>query len=368
MSITQLNGACSALLVGLSDLLGNNAPENLMSPVGGVQSTLDPQNKEGVTMEVLGDNSQGHIKPVRVMWKQRQTTDDVVDERDCDPGTPKPIFEDVFTPNLFSGIKIQIGEERMRTLCDAYSQYVDLKGKTNLSPMELTTKASTIKVMREMAQEILMDIDALRQDINYKFNVAVAANKGAWKGGDTEKSFTVIKAADNALVLTGFNVFKQELKKIGMNGLPIIFGGGNIDLAFGALEIGCCNNAGQDFGKMQKNAGLKYYFDDSDFATIHGNANSFIAYYPKTIQFVPANRYVGSFGTQIGTMTRGIFPDPNMPGISYDLRILPNECGEYYDVFIELNYGFWFAPDTQFKASDRLAGVNGILEGIAVAS
>jgi hypothetical protein len=82
------------------------------------------------------------------------------------------------------------------------------------------------------------------------------------------KNFNVIKAADNAIVLTGFNLWKQELKKIGMSGTPLVFGGGNIDLAIMAAELGCCNNAGQDLSLIGKTTGFKFYEDYSDFSTI----------------------------------------------------------------------------------------------------
>jgi hypothetical protein len=261
-------------------------------------------------------------------------------------------------------IFIQVKEATVRKLCDAYSTLQAI-------PMErrdIDGKAMGAKmVMREIAEEIMMDFDAIRQAVNENFLTALALNIGSWKGGDASKTFNVIKDADHALVLTGFNKLKQELKRIGMVGKPIVIGGGNIDLAFETLDLGCCNAAGQDFGRMASKAGFQYYFDDSDMATFLGNANAFVAYYAKAIQFVTWNKYVGAFASKIGTMERGTIPDPKLPGIRYDMRILPNECGEYYDLFLNLDHDFWFAPDTLFKETDRLSGVNGIFKGIAAA-
>lgn len=361
MSITQQNGVCPALLTGVEALLGTN-PSRLITPVGGIQSTLDPENKRGITIEQLGEGDQGHRKTVRVSWKQRQTPDDVRDAKSCDSGEEKPVFEDTFDVALHSEIAIQVKEATIRKMCDVHSALQ----KIPVSQRDSDGKAKDyMLVLADIAEEVLMDLDALRQKMNENFLTAVALNIGAWKGGASSKTFNVIKDADNAIVLTGFNKMKQELKRIAMMGRPIIFGGGNIDLAFEAIDLGCCNSAGQDFGKMSPKAGYQYYFDDADMNSFFGDANAFIAFYSKAIQTCVFNKYVGSFARQIGTMERGTLPDPAMPGLRYDIRTMPNECGEYWDLWVNVDYDFWFAPNTLFKSSDRLTGVNGIFKGIA---
>jgi hypothetical protein len=194
-----------------------------------------------------------------------------------------------------------------------------------------------------------------------------ASGYGQWVGGANEKTFNVIKSADNAIVLTGFNQMAQELKKTGINTRPIVFGGGNLDLAIMAGQFGCCNDGGIDTGAVVRNAGFDFYRDYSDMSSVLGNANGFGAFFPGAIQMVKFNKYVGSFARQIGTMERGLLPDPVVDGLVYDMRVLPSECTESYTLFINLDFGFYYAPTNLFKAGDRLVGVNGVLKGVAAA-
>lgn len=365
MSITQQNGVCPAILAGVEELLSPNAPTNLMTPVGAVQALLDPENTRGVTMEQLGEGDNGHRKTVRIWHKQRAIPDDLGDEKNCDPGTAKPRFEETFDVDLHTQHVVHIDEATVRTLCDAYSQLVRVPVASRDSDgRAIDSKA----ILRELAEDLMMDLDPIRQKINENYLTALALNFGDWKGGDSSKTFNVIGSNDHAVVLTGFNQLKQELKKIGMGGMPLVFGGGNIDLAFSALELGCCNDIGQDFGKMSKNAGFKFYFDDSDMNTLLGNANAFGILQPKAAQFVTFNKYVGSFARPHGLTERGTMPDPKLPGIRYDIRIVPNECAEEgWDMFVNLDYGFYFAPTNLYKSGDRLEGVNGLFKAIAAA-
>ena len=352
MSLSQANGVCPAILIGLQDLLLED-PSMFMTPIGAIQSTLDPANTRGVTMTQLS-NEGGHVKPVRIAHKQRAITSDITDSKTCSEATEKPYFESVFNVGQHSQHVIKLSEATVRTLCDAHSNWIKLKG------------ANDMQVMREMAYEIVMDLDALRQDINQKFLTSIALNFGTWVGGATSKTFNVLKDADHALVLTGVNQFKQELKKVNAGANPIVFGGGNLDLAIMAAQYGCCNNAGQDFGVMKnQGAGFNFYADYANMSSYLGNANAFGAYLPKTVQFVTYNKYVGDFSKNIGTMSRGTMPDPALPGKQYDLRLLPSECDEDYDLFINLDFDFYFAPNNLYQSGDRLASVNGIFKGIA---
>jgi len=363
MSISQANGVCPAILTGLSDLL-EESPNMFMTPIGGVQSTLDPLNKRGVTMDQLTSEG-GHTKPVRVAYKQRAIESDIRDAKSCDTGTEKPYFEQVFNTNLHSEHVIKVKESTVRTLCNAHSQWVTLKAANGSNPATPEMQGA-MKIMREMAEEVMMDLDAIRQDINKKFHTAVALNIGSFVGGALSNTYNVLKSADHALVLTGFNQFKQDLKKVNASNAPIVFGGGVMDLAIMASQYGCCNDGGQDFGVMKnQGAGFKFYEDYENFASFYGNANAFIAYLPKTIQFATYNKYVGNFATPIGTMSRGTMPDPALPGIKYDIRLLPSECDEDYNLFINLDYDFYFAPNNLYASGDRLASVNGIFKGIA---
>jgi hypothetical protein len=365
MSIFQANGVCPAILVGVEEILAPNNPGNLITPVGGVQALLDPTNRQGVTIEQIGAGDNGHRKQVRIMYKQRSIPSEIGDEKTCDSGVAKPRFEDTVDVSLHAEKVIHVDEATIRNLCDRYSELISIPVASRANN---NAAINALFAIREIVEEILMDLDAIRQKINADFLTAFALNTGTWQGGDTSKTFNVIKSADSAVVLTGFLQLQQELKKIGMNGSPLVFGGGNIDLAAMALGLGCCNAAGQDIGQVANRYGFKFYEDYSDMTTYLGNANSFGMFFPKTAQLVPYNKYVGTYARPIGIMERGTMPDPKLPGLAYDIRIKPNECGEYWDLFINLDYDFYFAPTTLFKDGDRLENVNGVLKAIATAS
>jgi hypothetical protein len=364
MSILQANGVCPAILTGIEEILNPNNPSNIMTPVGGVQALLDPENRQGVTIEQLGQGGNGHRKQVRVAYKQRAIPSEITNTKTCDDGTEKPRLEEVVDVNLHAQQIIKVDEATVRLLCDTYSSLVRIP----VAMRDRDGNAIAYRgILKEMAENLLMDLDAMRQKINQSFLSAIGLNFGKYVGGATVKSFPVIKSADHAIVLTGFNQWKQELKKIGMNGTPLVFGGGNIDLAVMSAELGCCNSAGQDLSLIGKYNGFKFYEDYSDMNTYFGHADAFGMFLPKMAQIVTFNKYVGSFAQQIGSMDRGTMPDPKLPGLSYDIRLKPSECDEDYNLYVNLDYDFYFAPLDMFKAGDRLNGINGVLKGIATA-
>lgn len=358
MSITQSNGACPAILTGISEVLKTSSPQDLITPIGAMQALVDPENTRGVTMEQLGEGDKGHRKTVRISYKNRALPSDVTDTKTCVSGEEKPIFEETFDVTQHKQIVIHKDESAVRALCDAFSQYKTVGA--NMGGKQLA-------IMADFANDLLMDLDPLRQEINEALNTSIALNIGDFVGGTTSLTVKVLKSLDDQSVNNaGFNYMKQALKKTGYAGTPIVFGGGNMDLALMSLGYGCCNDGGSDFGKMKSQAaGFKFYEDYSDFATLYGNANAAIAFMPSTLQLVTYNKYVGSYARPIGTMERGTIPDPKIPGLSYDIRILPNECGEYYDIFINLDFDLFAAPTTLFATGDRLEGVNGVFKFIA---
>lgn len=361
MSIIQNNGACPALLVGIGEVLKESAPQNLVTPVGAIQALYDPDNRRPVTMEQIGGGSDGHTKQVRIMYRQRSTPDEVRTSKSCNPGTEKPTFEDTFSVNQYRGITIHKTEQTIRDLCAAYSEFVRLGGATTDS------SRVPLQVMRDFANDILLDIDPLRQSINQAILTSTALNIGGFADDQSSPlTVKVLKSADDHSVNSaGFNIMRQNLNKLGYSGTPIFFGGGLMDYAIMSLGYGCCNDGGTDFSKLVNQLNLKFYKDYNDFSDYFTSVNSVIGFMPGTLQFVPFNRYVGNFARPIGVKQRGTMPDPAIPGLSYDISITPNECEEFYDVVVELYFDLYAAPTTMFKTGDRLEGVNGVLEFVA---
>jgi hypothetical protein len=215
-----------------------------------------------------------------------------------------------------------------------------------------------------------IDFNAIRRAINLDILTAASTHYGKWQGGANTKSFPVYRSVDAAAgsvgspVLDGFNRFGREIKRSTYNGKPIVVGEGIFDLAARALQWGCCNNGGTDFGKMAANSPFKYY-TDTDIATGTGSEDGLFTFMPGALQFVSYNDYVGSFASRIGTVERGTISDPFTPGLTYDMRFFPDECGEFYILELGLHFDLYAAPTNLFKTGDRLEGVNGFFKALA---
>lgn len=377
MSISQLNGVCPAILIGLDEILKDGTPYELFTQAGLLQSLYDPSNRQPNTVIQNGDAGNGHPKSVRIKHKQRSTASDTTTTKDCASGTPKSYFEEVFTINQYRQHTINVRESDIRKLCDASSQLKKVPGAA-FNTWE--GNAYNLQLMSEIVMEIMMDFDALRQAINTDLHTSLALNFGKYVGGNTINTYNLIRSTstsglqEGSPVLSGFNQMKQDLARTTMTGLPIAVGEGALDLAISSLEYGCCNTGGTDFGQMAKNPGFKYYKDftigKDAIGGPDGGGNSFALFMPGSLQFADYNEYVGGFARPIGIMERGTIPDPAIPGLKYDMRIIPNACSgstvvESYDIIIGIHFDLYAAPTNMFQSSDRLTGVNGVFKAIA---
>ncbi len=362
MAVTQNNGACPALLVGLNEIIGTNGPQNLIEPVGLMQALRDPSNPVPKEIREVGAEN-GHTKQVRISYRNRALPAAVTSTKTCGTGTEKTTLEDLFAVGQYRQIIVRKSEASVRALCDAYSQMVALD-------VSQRTGIPQVMVMRDFANDIMQDLPVLRYQINDALNDLYATKVGAWQGGATSKTFTVrqalVNGSDGAPVLDGFAKMKQEINRIGLGLQPILFGEGIFDLANDALNYGCCNAGGTDFGQMAKATGYKFY---RDFVTSTAGGlglNAVGAFLPGYVQLATFNEYVGSFAGPFANDVRGTMPDPVIPGLRYDVRIRPTtDCTDLYDIIIGLHFDLWVAPDDTFATGDRLAGVNGALKLVA---
>lgn len=371
MSLIQQNAICPAILLSYREANKVNHIAELTDPTGFLDGLHDPANIAATDQEVLGlDGANGHPKSVRIWRKQRQVVSDTTTTKSCPAnGTEKTPFEDVITPTLYREIVIKVSESAIRGLCDQASQ---LKTVPGARIGDVNANQGPLRIMAEMWNELNIDFNAIRRAINIDLLTSAATRYGRWVGGANTKNFSVYRGTDAAAgsigspVLDGFNRFVQEIKRSTYNGAPIVVGEGIFDLANMALNYGCCNNGGTDFGKMNANSIFKFY-RDVDIATGTGSADGIFAFMPGALQFVSYNEYVGAFASRIGTVERGTIADPFTPGLRYDMRVFVDECGENYNIAIGLHFDLYAAPNNLFKTGDRLAGVNGFFKALAQA-
>lgn len=359
--------------MGLEEIVKDGTPYELFTQVGLLQALYDPMNRQPNTVVQNVGAENGHPKTVRIKHKQRATINDTASAKDCASGTPKTYLEETFTVNQYRQHTINVRESDIRKLCDASSKLTPVPG-ASFNAWE--GNAYNLQLMAEIVMEIMMDFDAIRLAINKDLHTALNLQFGKYVGGSDINTFNMYRAnnatglQEGAPVLSGFNKFKQEMRRTTMTGLPIVVGEGALDLAIGALEYGCCNLNGNDFGAMAKNPGFKYYTDFTIGTDAVGSADGFAAFMPGTLQFADYNEYVGGFARPIGVVERGTIPDPAIPGLKYDMRVIPNACSgssvtESYDIIIGVHFDLWVAPNTMFQSADRLYQVNGVFKGIA---
>jgi hypothetical protein len=97
------------------------------------------------------------------------------------------------------------------------------------------------------------------------------------------------------------------------------------------------------------------------------NADSAIVFAPGSLLYLPYLNYVGNYG-QIGVMNRFTMPIPGLPSVRQDVRILPDECSESYQIFCEAAFDLFAAPTAMFPAGDANQGVNGVFKAQFVAA
>lgn len=355
-TVNYTAGACPALLFTQNEVMKSNTPSELISPIGLVQALKDPSNVATAEFEQLG-NGDGHSKVVRLVNRQPVAASAVTDAFACDAGAVVPRQEELVTLNQHSHLALRINEAEVRVLCEEYSNYTRLRGVG-------ADAAASFSVMREVYESVSLGFDAIRQNVNSKLNTAMATRVGEFVDGALAKSYVIRNGAgerNGAPVLDGFARMKQDIRKTTFNGQPILVGAGLWELTNTALEYGCCNDGGTDFGAMARNAGYKFYIDDTT-GTALASADAAFAFMPGTAHLLTFNKNVGNFARPIGVRERGTIADPAVPGLRYDISIVPNECGEYYDLYLDIDFGLWTAPATLFGATDYRAGVNGIFK------
>jgi hypothetical protein len=358
MSITQNNGVCPALLISYNEAVTKQQQQSIVTRTGFMGALLDEGNRVPITLVQTVGAEMGHPKTVRIKFKQRQTDADVRTSKSCDAGTQKPYFEQDFVVNGYSEIAIQVAESTIRTLCDTASA-IRQAGERR----DMNGQAARFQLMEEIWYEIGIDFDALRSAINKELLTSYLTQFGTWVGGDATKTFEVYRNANTSglnkgsVILDGYTRFIQEATLAGYNGVPYVVGNGSIFLANEALKSGGDSAMGTNFSAV--NAYMKFN-QDVLAADILGGADEAIVFMPTTLQMARYNEYVGEFARPIGKMERGTIADPVIPGLRYDLRVLPNECEELYDIFIGLHYQLYGAPTDLYATGDRLEGVNGV--------
>jgi hypothetical protein len=372
MSLSTAN-VCPAILTSLADNLINN-PSNVQIQGGMLAALTSPSNLgAGQIIRQANDNGTGQSKEVRVVYKQRKLASSASDTKDCVADGQMNYIEETVQINNYRGVSFTMSEAQLRTYCDSYAQLVQLTGSTQ--PGQIVERANGIgaaqgalSVVREMFMDFQLSANALIQAINDDLITAALGGVGDWYGGAANPTYTVENSSDGSVKAKGLFEMKQNYMNTGFNGAPIIVGGA------GALQRVWMNDSryfgqganGINFATVRDNTGIADFYFDSNIAGNMTNQDSAIVFAPGSLLYLPYLNYVGNYG-QIGVMNRFTMPIPGLPSVRQDIRILPDECQETYQIFCEAAFDLYSAPTAMFPAGDPNEGVNGVFKAEFVA-
>jgi len=346
---------------------------------GLIGALLTPENMSYAQQTRLAnDNGTGHIREVRVAAKQRLTADDNPDlEIDgCEFGDEMPYIEETVTITQQAAAGFKISESQIRLYPDLVSRLQAITGTNIPAQMvmigrNLPEGRQIIQAIREVTFNFSLSYDSLVQKINKILVNDFVSKVGKWRGGATSKTYTVQNAA--AFANGGGSVdagqlfkWKQDMRSQMLMGTPHTVSG------FGALDRVVAQNAeyfgqganGVDYGSLVANANqVSRYFVDQNIVDILGSENNALIFMPGSANFLPYLKNVGTFG-KIGNMDRFTMPIPTVPGLEVDVKILPDECEEIYNIKFGLHFELYIPEMELFKDSDYLTGVNGTFQAV----
>jgi hypothetical protein len=375
MSVNLAYVQAALLILASDDGITNSLSAQTNSGLLG--ALLTPENLSYASQTRLAnDNGTGHTREVRIATKQRLTADDNPDlEMDgCEFGDEMPYLEETVTITQQSAAGFTISEAQIRLYPDLVSRLQAITGTNIPAQMVMIGRMmpegrQIIQAIREVTFNFALSYNSLVQKMNKILLNDFVSKVGNWRGGDPTKSYEVQTA--NAYASGGGSVnpaglfkFKQDLRSQMLQGnAHTISGWGALDrvVAQDSAFFGQGAN-GVEYGSLVANANLiSRYFVDENIASILGSEDKALIFMPGSANFLPYLKYVGTFG-RIGTMDRFTMPVPIVPGLEVDVKILPNECDEIYEIKFGLHYELYIPEMDLFKSTDLLAGVNGTLQ------
>ena len=351
-------GYCEKLLTDLAEVNPANDPQLKSAGVGAVQALLDAENRQGTSITQV-DQGNGHIRELRIKWLQRGSTADVVTgDAACSQANAKPYFEDEFFPTQRRTISIGLDLDNVRRFCDAESRRV------NVGP---------VSVVQNHLTRVLTQLHPLRVAMN---NVVISQIATYFGGVSASSSVTTVSGAialdlflnnnERKAISSGYLTMLGVFQDAELMGTPITFGGGLWRDYNNYMEFGCCNDGGFDFGQMSGNPGYKFYFDKYVGTASGIGTNEFVAFAPGTLQLGMYNENRGSFQGTIDNVTYFLLPDPVIPGLVYDARLIEDGCNKQLTLQVSTPYfDVWGQPTAAYAGTDNLAGTTGVFNMLA---
>ena len=328
-------GKCLNELMQLTSVAGYSAAKK-RSKLGYLEAINSPLNMSMQTQIPIQNGSKKRI--VELRWRQRTIESQVFTDA---TGTCTSDNYDDFNSKLFEVDKIveykfALNTEEFKAVCEGRSKFIQ-------DSLENSYDALARVINKELLTEQATE-----------FGVNLRTGTSNVTSVDVFPSAT---GAPNAAALqTLMADFEVENE---MAGTPIWIGAGNIYKYWKTLEQACCNDAGVNMLDLSNSLGYAPFTDTTMKSVL--NADEFIVLEQGSVQFVPFNDYVGEDVTSSGTsVARGTITD-SKTGITYDIKVLQDDCSDDWVVKLSLNYGIFFQPLDAFQVDDPLYGTRGSL-------
>lgn len=320
MAYTQ--GLCSAIQVNMNDIAGTNAPALRREKTGMVDALMSEYNRAGFTAQVVPTD--GKFRAVQINYQNQACDDDVVSScvSNCTPEvTPEP-KQSLITEFSCLKYKMSFDENEMRKLCEADTVWV---GQTIMNAMNAINvaldKALLTYISNNTGGIVLDDGNCSTSPLQVPlFNTNGQVNPMSWA------------------------YIKHLFEQTGYNGVPIMVGGGSLDLFAKANQIACCNtNYGMDMGRIMSES---FYYADRFANTILGNGDgkSFAVLAQGANQLITWNKYLGDYAKRNDSFEHGTVVDP-FTGMVYDLKTNYDDCAEKWFVELAVNWNLFQVPN-----------------------
>lgn len=354
---------------------------------GLLTSLLSPENVENAPFM---QSQIGNSNQIRLGFRQRPLTSSVLRTKmaACAPQAETPRKELNFDLDKYSTLGWKIDIDGYVTFCNELAAalpninailsrerraMVDMNNPLSMVNV-FQSESAMYELMRMMPgtlaniQDLIATQNAIKNDINAQLVAEMYTSFiGAFAGPSASTaplSVDVISSANGSIVYKGFNDIKNEYLKAFRTGTPIMVGFGLLQRALSALTDYCCNLTGTMFdpNRMAAGLGMKYYIDQHVNVLAEGASTieDFIVYAPGSMAFFSRNEFTNQRGT-LGTVTRDVLPDMELPGLSYDVIVNPNGCTNEIEFQLGVQFDLWaFRPADMYQVGDNLAGVNGV--------
>lgn len=350
-SASAIGTICTRLQSKLEDIAGGASPLAKRTQTGMVDSLLSPINRESTQFQGV-DQGFGKKRGKQYTYMKRAVESEVDESigTTC-TSTNKPSYTHVnHDIGECSSYKMTLEMDYVSQLCEDTADFSDVLFRQAMEALHRQINAKTIS------------------QVSTKFGINVATGTANVVTKDIIDQAN--KGAINPDTVTDFFSELVNNNQFGST-RPIIVASGTFWKYNRLLQIGCCNDLGQNLLDLGAQAGY-YFFNDQQIDSELGTDEA-VVFDPGALHFDYFLRYrnvpgAGDIMARRGGYAawemadgsaRGIFQDP-ISGMMFDFRV-ERECNDNYYIEIFLQHGVLALPTDMYKAGDHLAGANGVL-------